>query len=84
MRMALLNDMDDVMIMFLNLFSKVFGTKNDREIKRMRKIVQQINAQALVALDDAELKAKTQAFRDRLAGGEREQLLVEALPCRGQ
>ncbi|MHA7816707.1 MAG: preprotein translocase subunit SecA [Pseudohaliea sp.] len=51
---------------------KVFGTRNERELKRLRKIVRTINAQeeTLQALDDAALAAKSDEFRERLAGGE--------------
>ncbi len=62
----------------LNVF---FGSRNDRVVKRMRKQVERINALEtdLETLDDAALKAKTQAFRDRLSTGESlEKILVEA------
>ena len=51
---------------------KVFGTRNERELKRLRKIVRKINAleEPLQALDDAALAAKSDEFRERLAGGE--------------
>jgi preprotein translocase SecA subunit len=44
---------------------KVIGSKNEREIKRMRPIVQQVNdlEDAIQALSDDELRAKTAAFR---------------------
>jgi len=50
---------------------KIFGTRNDRELKRMGKIVRQINAleESMQALDDAALAAKTAEFRQRLADG---------------
>ncbi len=59
----------------------VFGSKNDRELKRMRKVVAKINdfESSLEALDDAALKAKTEEFRDRHKNGESlDQLLPEA------
>jgi preprotein translocase subunit SecA len=62
-------------------FKKIFGSKNDRELKRMRKIVAQINAleEEMTGLSDEALQGKTQAFRDRLAKGESlDQLLPEA------
>ncbi|GHD26015.1 preprotein translocase subunit SecA [Parahalioglobus pacificus] len=67
--------------MITNALKKIFGTRNDRELKRMSKVVKQINAleEGLQALSDDELKAKTQVFRDRVAGGESlDKLLPEA------
>ena len=64
-----------------NIVRKVFGSKNDRELKRMGKVVQQINAleQDVQALSDAELQARTADFRQRLETGETlDQLLPEA------
>ncbi|MEX1668443.1 preprotein translocase subunit SecA [Zhongshania guokunii] len=65
---------------------KVFGSKNDRELKRMRKVATKINAleEAMTALDAAALSAKTLEFRERLAAGETlDQLLPEAFAvCR--
>ncbi|GAB2522576.1 preprotein translocase subunit SecA [Microbulbifer agarilyticus] len=63
------------------LIKTVFGSKNDRELKRMRKVVNKINAleDEYKALDDAALKAKTDEFRQRLADGESlDSLLPEA------
>ncbi|AQQ68486.1 preprotein translocase subunit SecA [Microbulbifer agarilyticus] len=63
------------------LIKTVFGSKNDRELKRMRKVVNKINAleDEYKALDDAALKAKTDEFRQRLADGEKlDSLLPEA------
>ncbi|MBO6752381.1 MAG: preprotein translocase subunit SecA [Spongiibacter sp.] len=60
---------------------KIFGSKNDRELKRMRKVVARINAleESLTALDDAALRSKTEEFRQRLAAGETlDQILPEA------
>ncbi|MEL7045191.1 MAG: preprotein translocase subunit SecA, partial [Pseudomonadota bacterium] len=50
---------------------KVFGTRNDRELKRMRKTVRRINAleDDLKALSDADLAAHTDKFRERLGEG---------------
>ena len=67
--------------MITNALKKVFGTRNDRELKRMRKTVRRINdlEEGLQALSDEELAAKTPAFRERLSGGEPlESLLPEA------
>ena len=55
--------------MFANILTKLFGSRNDRLIKQMRKEVAKINAlePAIEALSDDELKAKTAEFRERLA-----------------
>ena len=49
----------------------LFGSRNDRLLKRMRKTVEAINALevSLSELDDAALTAKTVEFRQRLADG---------------
>lgn len=51
-----------------NLIKKIFGTKNERELKKLWPIVEQINAleQRMVALSDAELRGKTDEFRRRV------------------
>ncbi|MCP5321541.1 MAG: preprotein translocase subunit SecA [Pseudomonadales bacterium] len=70
--------------MVRSLIQKIFGTKNARELKRMRRIVTRINAlePQISALDDAELRASTVRLRERLAGGEAlDQLLPEAFAC---
>lgn len=67
--------------MFAPLLKKLFGSRNDREVKRMSKAVQAINAleERMVALSDEQLKAKTEEFRARLAQGESlDKLLPEA------
>jgi preprotein translocase subunit SecA len=53
------------------ILAKVFGTKNEREIKRMRPIIAAINdlEPEMQRLADAELAAKTQEFREQLANG---------------
>ncbi|MGD8389001.1 MAG: preprotein translocase subunit SecA, partial [Desulfobacteraceae bacterium] len=59
----------------------LFGSKNERELKRLDPLVQQINElePGLQALSDEELRAKTDEFRARFAGGETlEDLLPEA------
>jgi preprotein translocase subunit SecA len=58
--------------MISNLLKKIVGTKNERELKRVRPLVEEMNAleQKMAALSDADLKAVTPAFRSRLASGE--------------
>ncbi len=63
------------------LLSKIFGTRNEREIKKIYPIVAQINAlePQMQALSDEELSAKTAEFKERLAqGATLDDLLVEA------
>ena len=60
---------------------KVFGTPNDRLIKATRPLVEKVNAQeeAFKALTDEQIKAKTEEFKTRVAGGESlDSLLPEA------
>ncbi|MFG6178078.1 preprotein translocase subunit SecA [Halomonas sp. THAF12] len=67
--------------MINNLLRKVVGSKNDREVKRMGRTVARINAleKDLETIDDAALQARTDDFRERLAGGEAlDALLPEA------
>ncbi len=67
--------------MALNIFRKVFGSRNDRQLKRMSRVVARINdlEPGLEALSDEALRARTDEFRQRLAGGESlDDLLPEA------
>ncbi|MCI0912759.1 MULTISPECIES: preprotein translocase subunit SecA [Pseudomonas] len=67
--------------MFAPLLKKLFGSKNEREVKRMLKTVNIVNAfeEKMVALSDEQLRAKTAEFKERLAKGETlDQLLPEA------
>ena len=50
---------------------KVFGSRNDRLVARMRKVAEKITALEpdMQALSDAELRAKTDEFRQRLSDG---------------
>ncbi|MCB1617140.1 MAG: preprotein translocase subunit SecA, partial [Pseudomonadales bacterium] len=60
---------------------RLVGTKNNRELKRMGKIVARINGfeESCRGLDDSQLAGKTAEFRQRLAAGETlDQLLPEA------
>ncbi len=54
------------------IFKKIFGSRNERLVKAMFKIVAQINGfeSSLQLLSDDELKAKTDEFRQRLNDGE--------------
>ncbi|MBW8895182.1 MAG: preprotein translocase subunit SecA, partial [Acidobacteria bacterium] len=58
--------------MINKLLAKVIGTQNDRELKRLWPIVARINElePSVASLSDAELKAKTAVFRERVANGE--------------
>ncbi len=67
--------------MVTKLFTKVFGSRNERLVKAMGKTVANINALEpdIQKLSDAELRAKTDEFRQRVAGGEAlDDLLPEA------
>ncbi len=67
--------------MITKLLTKVIGSRNDRTLRRLRKIVKEINnyEPTFEALSDEELKAKTVEFRERLDKGESlDQLLPEA------
>src|SRR5690242_19476715 len=52
----------------IDLIKKIVGTKNEREIKRIRPIVEEIAGLEadLAKLSDAELKAKTDDFKERI------------------
>lgn len=65
----------------MSLLTKIFGNQNDREIKKLEKQVDAIEAlePQMQTLSDAELRAKTDEFKSRLANGETlDDLLVEA------
>ncbi|MDN3716325.1 preprotein translocase subunit SecA [Vibrio breoganii] len=67
--------------MITKLLTKVIGSRNDRTLRRLRKIVKEINSYEpdYEKLSDEELKAKTVEFRQRLEQGETlEQLLPHA------
>ncbi len=55
----------------MSIFQRFFGTSNDRKVRAMNARVQKITAlePAMQALSDAQLREKTQAFRDRFAAG---------------
>ena len=67
--------------MLSKLVKLIFGSRNDRLVKKKKKLVKKINALSsdYEKLSDDALKAKTQEFRDRLAKGEKlENLIPEA------
>lgn len=67
--------------MLRTIVTKIFGSRNERVLRRLNKEVKKINAlePTFEALTDEELKAKTAEFRERLAKGETlEQLMPEA------
>jgi preprotein translocase subunit SecA len=72
--------------MLESTLAKIFGTKHDREIKRIRPIVAAINdlEPQLKELSEAELAAKTPEFKQRLANGAAlDDILIEAFAvCR--
>jgi len=67
--------------MAIQLLTKLFGSRNDRLLKQYRKTVDRINAlePSLEGLSDADLRAKTDEFKRRIAdGASLDDLLVEA------
>jgi preprotein translocase subunit SecA len=65
----------------MNILKSIFGSRNDRVLRRMRKVADRINTlePGIAALSDADLRAKTDEFRNRLAQGETlDALLPEA------
>ena len=68
--------------MFSKLLTKIFGTSNDRAVKRMMPLVARIGAleAAIEVLTDDELRAKTVEFRERIAA--RLQSVTEVEACK--
>jgi preprotein translocase subunit SecA len=58
--------------MVMQVLAKILGSKNERELKRLRKVVDKINAlePEFEGLDDMQLKDKTNEFKQRLKNGE--------------
>jgi preprotein translocase subunit SecA len=58
-------------MLFDNILKKIVGTKNDRELKRLSVLLNEINGfePAMMSLTDEELQAKTPYFKDRLKNG---------------
>ena len=66
----------------MNMFSKVFGTRSQREVKRIMPLVEKIESLRpdMQKLSDEELRGKTREFKKRLEEGETlDDLLPEAL-----
>ena len=72
--------------MLNQLLTKIFGSRNERNLRQYQKNVSRINQmeEGLKALSDAELQAKTAEFKQRIAAGESlDQILPEAFAvCR--
>jgi len=67
--------------MLEKLLKKIIGTKNDRELKRLSILLKEINSHesVMMSLSDAELRAKTPYFREKLeAGSSLDDILPEA------
>lgn len=67
--------------MFFNFLTKVFGSKNERELKRLEPLVARVNAlePRMQEMTDDELKARTGIYRQRLENGEPlDELIPEA------
>lgn len=67
--------------MVMQVFSKIFGSKNERELKRMGQIVSQISEleDSMAQLSDEEIRNHRELFQNRLAAGETlDDLLPEA------
>jgi len=58
--------------MFFNFLTKVFGSKNDRELKKLEPLVDQITSlePRMQGMSDAQLKAQTDVYRERVEKGE--------------
>lgn len=57
--------------MLNSVMRKLFGTKQDRDLRALKPILDQVNAKESIyqAMSDEELKAQTQVFRDKIAQG---------------
>jgi preprotein translocase subunit SecA len=70
--------------MLKKLVESIIGSKSERSMKTIQPVVDQINAleEEISKLTDAELRAKTDEFRERLAKGETlDDILPEAFAC---
>ncbi len=72
--------------MFQRILTSLFGTKHERDMKKLRPLIEHINSleSGIKALSDDQLKAKTPEFKQRLQNGETlDQILPEAFAvCR--
>ena len=67
--------------MVMNFLTKMFGSKNERELKKLQPFVEQINQleTEIQAMDDGQLAQQTVRFRERISNGEPlEDILPEA------
>ena len=72
---------NEVILLLNNLLTKIFGDANEKEIKKLNKVVEQVNElePQIKKLSDEELKGKTDEFKERLEKGETlDDILVEA------
>ena len=58
--------------MITNFLTKIFGSKNERELKKIQPIVEKVNVleSQIQAMSDEKLKAQTELFKERLNNGE--------------
>jgi len=66
---------------FIATLSKIFGTKQDRDMKRLRPILEKVNSawESIKVLSDDDLRSKTEEFKGRIVSGETlDSLLPEA------
>jgi len=58
--------------MIANILTKVIGSKNERELNKIKPFVEKINAfePQTQAMSDEQLKAQTELFKERLNNGE--------------
>ncbi|MCX6703333.1 MAG: preprotein translocase subunit SecA [Candidatus Zambryskibacteria bacterium] len=56
----------------MSIFSKIFGSQNDKEIQKLQPLVERINSyeEDYIKLSSEELKAKTALFKERITKGE--------------
>ena len=52
----------------MGLFSKIFGSYSEKEVKRIMPIIEKINAleETISKLTDSELRAKTEEFKEKI------------------
>ncbi|MBQ2219582.1 MAG: preprotein translocase subunit SecA, partial [Elusimicrobia bacterium] len=70
--------------MIKEIFGAIFGSQNERDIKKIRPVVNKINAlePEIEKLSNEELKAKSLEFKERLNNGEKlDSILPEAFAC---